>query len=81
MKKGFIKLSFLPDYMPIGLYLFYWLFCLCFYIFYLPIYFTLWLFSPYHSQKAKIRFFARKQSEVDRNLTNKVSEAQDDGKK
>jgi hypothetical protein len=68
---GFVKLKFVPPYFPVGLLLFYWAFFVLFYVFYLPVYFLLWLFSPYKSKKSRLRPFARKTSDSKRDLTSK----------
>jgi len=70
---GFLKLPFIPPYMPFVLFLFWWLFWILFYIFYSPFYFFVFLFSPHKSEKSKIKFFEKKSSNVDRNLTSKES--------
>lgn len=62
----FIKLKFLPDYFPLILYPFYWLFLLSFYILYIPIYIIIWLFSPYKSKRSLIRYYNRKASKSNR---------------
>lgn len=59
-----IKLKFIPDYFPIILMPLYWIFFLCFYIIYLPIYGLVLLFSPFRSKKSLIRLSKHYRKEV-----------------
>ena len=76
---GFVKLSFLPAFFPVVLLPFYWIFFLLFYIFYLPVYFVLWIFSPYRYRKSRIKPFEKKPSCIKRDLTSKTV-AKEEGK-
>jgi hypothetical protein len=74
---GFVKLSFLPAFFPVVLLPFYWIFFLLFYIFYLPVYFVLWIFSPYRSRKSRTKVFEGKTSDVKRDLSSKPLKKED----
>lgn len=63
-----IKLKFIPEFFPVLLLPLYWLFLLSFYIFYLPIYFFIWLFSPYKSKKSLKAYYSRKAKKDKRTL-------------
>ncbi len=66
-----IKLKFIPDYFPIILMPLYWIFFLCFYIIYLPIYGLVLLFSPFRSKKSLIRYYSKHFSKEKRDLNGK----------
>jgi hypothetical protein len=63
-----VKLPFMPDYFPVVLLPLYWVFWLCFYIGYLPVYLLVLLFSPYRNEKALYAFYERKASKAKRDL-------------
>ena len=64
-----VKLKFVPDYFPILLLPVYWIFWICFYIGYLPVFSIVLLFSPYRSKKDLLAFYEKKASKVKRDLT------------
>ena len=63
-----VKLPFMPDYFPVLLLPLYWVFWLCFYVGYLPLYLVILLFSPYRDEKSLYAFYQRKASKVKRDL-------------
>lgn len=63
-----IKLPFKPDYFPVLLLPVYWIYFLCFYIGYLPIYVLIVLFSPWKSDKRAYAFYMKKTSAEKRSL-------------
>lgn len=63
-----IRLPFVPPYFPILLMPVWWVFWLCFYLFYLPVYFLTWLFSPYSPRKSDLDPYRKRYSSVKRNM-------------
>ncbi len=63
-----VKLPWLSAYFPVLLYPFYWLFLLCFYFLYLPIYSVFPLFGPFRSVGSLVRFYERHTSRVRQDL-------------
>lgn len=76
-----IKLKFIPDFFPIVLLPLYWFFLLCFYLFYIPIFFFIWLFSPYKSKKSLKAFYLRKAKKDQRKLEYKKKKEEEEKKK
>lgn len=54
-----IRLRFIPDYFPVLLLPFYWVFWICFYMVYLPVYGLSLLLSPWRSRKSAVRYYQR----------------------
>ena len=63
-----IKLRFVPEFFPIVLLPLWWVFLLCFYVVYLPVYLLVLLFSPWRSRKSLVAFYSRKASEDKREV-------------
>lgn len=63
-----IRLPFIPTYFPLLLLPVYWVYWLCFYVFYIPIYFLIWLFSPYSPRKSEDDPFAKRPSKMPRTM-------------
>lgn len=55
-----ISLALVPDFFPVLLLPIYWIFWLSFYLFYCPVYFFIWIFSPYRSRKTALAYYSRK---------------------
>lgn len=55
-----ISLALVPDFFPVLLLPLYWIFWLSFYLFYCPVYFFIWIFSPYRSRKTALAYYSRK---------------------
>lgn len=64
-----VRLPFFPDYFPVLLLPLYWVFWFCFYVWYLPFYALVILFSPYRSSKRLYEFYQRRFSKVKRDLS------------
>lgn len=64
-----LRLPFLPEFFPVLLLPLWWVFLLCFYVVYLPVYFVLWLFSPWRSRKDLVAFYSRKASSDSRTVS------------
>ena len=73
-----IKIKFIPDFFPIVLLPLYWIFFLSFYIVYLPVYFFVWLFSPWRSKKSLISFYAKKAKSDHRTVSYSTEEEMED---
>lgn len=79
-----IKLPFIPKNFPVSLILVYWLFLLCFYLWYLPFSLIRFLFSPYSSSKRLYEYYMKSLTKQKRNIPTEVSkeeEKKDDDKK
>jgi hypothetical protein len=63
-----IKLPFKPEFFPILLLPLYWLYFLCFYLWYIPFYFVVWLFSPYRSSETLYKDYLKKHSKDKRSM-------------
>lgn len=75
-----IKLRFVPEFFPIVLLPLWWVFLLCFYVVYLPVYLLVLLFSPWRSRKSLVAFYSRKASEDKREVRYSDSGKGDAGK-
>lgn len=63
-----IRLPFVPSYFPILLMPVWWVFFICFYLFYLPFYLLSWLLSPWSPRRSDSDPYRRRYSRVERNL-------------
>lgn len=63
-----VKLPLVLDYFPLLLYPFYWLFLLCFYFFYIPVYLAFWLFTPIRINDWPFVFYMAKFPRKERKL-------------
>ncbi len=63
-----IRLKLVPEFFPIVLLPLWWVFLLCFYVVYLPVYLLVLLLSPWRSRKSLVAFYSRKASEDKREV-------------
>jgi hypothetical protein len=63
-----IKLPFIPDFFPVLMLPLYWVYFLCFYLWYLPVLLIVRLFTPYRSKEAAYAYYMKKHSEDQRSL-------------
>ncbi len=74
-----IRLSFVPDYFPVLLLPFYWVFWVCFYVVYLPVYGISLLLSPWRSRESALRYYRRKAGKDARCLEWEKEEGKEEG--
>lgn len=68
-----IRLPFVPRYFPVLLVPVWWLFLLCFYLFYVPVYFLCWIFSPWSPRKSEADPFRVRASKKKRTMETQSS--------